>query len=129
MVAARALKYAHEKAVFIGTIDRQFDDSYNASFNKNKNGQTLRVRNPNAYTRRQGSRIMDVQDTSETTQTITVATQDGVDMRVNSAELAQNIEDFDERNIAPAMSALVSGIDGDAIAQFTKDIYNQVGTA
>lgn len=129
MVAARALKYAHEKAKFIKTIDRQFDESYNASTNKSKNGTTLRVRNPNAYSRRQGSRVMDVQDTTEATQTITVGTQDGVDMRFNSAELAQSIDYIDERYIQPAMSALVSGIDADMITQFTKDIYNQVGTA
>jgi hypothetical protein len=129
MVAARALKYAHENAKFIKTIDRQFDESYNSSTNKSKNGTTLRVRNPNAYTRRTGSRVMDVQDTTEATQTITVGTQDGVDMRFNSAELAQSIDYIDERYIAPAMGALVSGIDGDAITQFTKDLYNQVGTA
>lgn len=130
MVAARALKVAHEKATFIGTIDRQFDESFNATnTGGNKQGQTLRVRNPNQYTRRAGSRVMDVQDQAETTQTITVATQDGVDMRFNSAELAQSIDLIDERYITPAVSALVSAIDSDMIAKFTKDIYNVVGTA
>ncbi len=130
MIAARALKVAHEKATFIGTVDRQFDDSFNATnAGGNKNGSTLRVRNPNQYTRRTGSRVMDVQDQNESTQTITVATQDGVDMRFNSAELSQSIDYLDERYITPAVSALVSAIDADMITQFTKDIYNTVGTA
>lgn len=129
MIAARALKVAHEKATFIGTIDQQFDDSFNSSTNGNKQGQTLRVRNPNQYTRRAGSRVMDVQDQSETTQTITVATQDGVDMRFNSAELSQSIELLDERYITPAVSALVSAIDSDMLALFTKAVYNVAGTA
>lgn len=130
MVAAEALKVAHEKATFIGTVDRQFDESFSrTSPGGNKNGATLRVRNPNAYTRREGSRVMDIQDTVETTQTITVATQDGVDIRFNSAELAQSIDYIRDRYIEPAVAALVSGIDGDMIEQFTKDVYNTVGTA
>ena len=129
MVAAEALKVAHEKATFIGTVDRQFDATYKAMPEGGKYGQTLRVRNPNAYSRRAGSRVMDVQDTQETTQTITVATQDGVDIRFNSAELSQSISYLRERYIEPAMSSLVSAIDADGIAQFTKDVYNTVGTA
>src|SRR3990167_10975164 len=86
MVAREALAIAHEKTQFIGTVDRQYDDSFGKS--GAKIGSTLRVRNPNQYTRRQGSRVMDVQDQNEATQTITVATQDGVDMRFNSSELA-----------------------------------------
>jgi hypothetical protein len=134
MVAADSLAVAHEKATFIGTADKQFDASYNASHQNSKNGQTLRVREANKFTRRAGSRVMDVQDQNESTQTITVATQDGVDIRFNSAELAQSVSDyksseFKQRYIVPAVSSLVSAIDADMLTQFTKDIYNQVGTA
>lgn len=130
MIAAEALKVAHEKATFIGTCDMQFDDSFNAtSGGGNKNGSTLRVRNPNQYTRRQGSRVMDVQDQDETTQTITVATQDGVDMRFNSQELTQSVDKLRERYIEPAVSVLVSGIDADCLETATKETYKLVGTA
>src|SRR5574343_662272 len=127
MVAKEALRLAHEKATFIGTINRSYDDSFAKS--GAKIGSTLRVRNPNEYVRRQGSRVMDVQDTTETTQTITVATQDGVDMRFNSAELALDIDELSRRYIEPAMNVLVSGIDGDCIRTATKETYNLVGTA
>ena len=133
MVAREALAVAHEKCQFIGTVDRQYDDSFGNS--GAKIGSTLRVRNPNKYTRRQGSRVMDVQDQNETTQTITVATQDGVDMRFNSAELTLNtdsVEDvaaFSKRYIVPAVSSLVSGIEADFLAYATKATYNVAGTA
>jgi hypothetical protein len=126
MVAREALEIAHEKATFTGTIDRSYDDSFAKS--GGKIGSTLRVRDPNQYVRRQGSRIMDVQDTTETTQTITVATQDGVDLRFNSAELALDIEELSKRYIEPAVSVLVSGIDGDCLATATKQTYNLTGT-
>ena len=132
MVAKEALRIAHEKATFVSTINRSYDDSFAKT--GAKIGSTLRVRDPNQYTRRQGSRVMDVQDQDESTQTITVATQDGVDMRFNSAELALNVDDpsavdlFSKRFIEPAMSVLISGIDGDCITTATKDTWNLVGT-
>lgn len=134
MIANEALAVAHEKATFVSTVDRQYDDSFKAS-GSHKIGSTLRVREPNQYTRRQGSRVMDVQDQNESTQTITLATQDGVDMRFNSAELTLNTNDpsevsrFSKRYIEPAIAVLVSGIDGDCLETATKDVYNVVGTA
>ena len=127
MITREALRIAHEKAAFIGTTDRQYDDSF--AKNGAKIGASLRVRKPNQYTRRQGSRVMSVQDQDEQSSTITVATQDGVDMRFNSAELALNIDDFSKRYIEPAVSVLISGIESDYLAASTKAVYNLVGTA
>lgn len=131
MVAKEALAIAHEKATFISTINRDFDETFTSKGNGSI-GATLRVREPNMYTRRQGSRVMNVQDTTEITQTITMATQDGVDMRFNSAELTTDLDGFNEfskRHIQPAISSLISGIDSDCITTATKQTYNLVGTA
>ena len=127
MVTREALRIAHEKCQFIGTTDRQYDDSYAKT--GAKIGSALRVRKPNMYTRTTGSRIMDVQDQSEVNGTITVATQDHVDMRFNSAELALSIDDLSKRYIEPAVATLVSGIEADFIAYCTKAVYQLVGTA
>src|SRR5574343_1608527 len=127
MVAKEAMRIAHEKATFIGTINRSYDDSFAKS--GGKIGSTLRIREPNQYTRRSGSRVMDVQDTTESTQTVTLATQDGVDMRFNSAELALSIDELTARYIEPAVSVLVSKIDATHLATATKAVANLVGTA
>jgi hypothetical protein len=127
MVTREALRIAHEKAQFIGTIDRQYDDSFAKT--GAKIGASLRVRRPNQYTRTQGSRVMDVQDSQEATTTITVATQDHVDMRFNSAELALSLDELSKRYIEPAVAVLISGIESDFIAYATKATYNVAGTA
>lgn len=127
MVTREALRIAHEKAQFIGTTDLQYDNSFAKT--GAKIGSSLRVRKPNQYLRRQGSRVMDVQDQNEQTGTITVATQDGVDMRFNSAELALSIDEISKRYIEPAMAVLISGIEADYLAASTKATYNLVGTA
>jgi hypothetical protein len=127
MVARESLRIAHEKLSFIGTVDRSYDDSYART--GAKIGSTLKVRNPNQYTRRHGSRVMDIQDTTETTQTITVATQDGVDLKFNSAELSLSVDELSRRYIEPAVSVLVSGIEGDMMTAVTKEVAQLAGTA
>jgi len=135
LVAKEALRIAHEKCSFISTVDRQYDESFKWQASQGKHGQTLRVKSPNQYTRRQGSRAMDVQEQNELTQTITVATQDGVDMRFNSQELIQSVaneaafDDLSKNYIEPAVAILVSGIESDFLALATKATYNVAGTA
>ena len=126
MVARESLRIAHEKLSFLGTIDRSYDSSYAKT--GGKIGDTLRVRNPNQYVRRKGSRVMDVQEQDESTQPVTVAIQDGVDMKFNSAELSLSIDELSRRYIDPAMSVLVSGIESDVLQSVTKDVYNHTGT-
>lgn len=127
MITREALRIAHEKLTFIGTIDRSYDDSFGKT--GGKIGSTLRVRKPNQYVRRTGSRVMDVQDQAESKIDFTVATQDGVDMRFNSADLALSIDDFSARYIDPAMSVLVAGVEGDVLADCIKKTYNYTGSA
>ena len=127
MVTREALRVAHESSVFIATTDRSYDDSYAKT--GAKIGATLRVRKPNQYLRTQGSRVMDVQDQDEATANVTVATQDHVDMRFNSAELALSIDELSKRYIEPAVKVLISGIESDYIAYCTKRVYNAVGAA
>ena len=127
MVANEALMLAHEKATFIGTVNRSYDESFaKTGF---KIGNALRVRNPNQYTVETGSRVMSVQDQNSDTQTITLTNQYHVDMRFNSAELALEIDELSERYIEPAMSVLMSKIDGECVVQATKETFNVAGTA
>ncbi|MBK6639259.1 MAG: hypothetical protein IPG34_17335 [Rhodocyclaceae bacterium] len=126
MITREALRVAHESCQFISTTDRQYDDSFAKT--GAKIGTALRVRKPNQYTRTTGSRVMDVQDQTERNGTITVATQDHVDMRFNSAELALSIDEISKRYIEPAVKVLVSGIEADYLAFASKSTYNLVGT-
>ena len=125
MITREALRLAHEKAVFIGTINRQFDDSFgNAGA---KIGDTLRIRYPSQYTRRTGSRVMDVQDSVQISTNLTVATQDGVDMVFNSREMALDLDEFSQIHLEPAMATLISNIDADVLVGCTKSTYNVGG--
>lgn len=124
-ITSECLRLAHEKASFLGTINRQFDGSWSS---EGKTGDTLRIRLPSQYTRRQGSRVMDVQDAEEQKTTLVRATQDGVDMRFNSRELSLDLDNFSKVHLEPAMAVLVSGIESDVLQGCTKAVYNVAGT-
>lgn len=127
MITNEALRLAHEKASFLGTINRQFDSEFGKQ--SGKIGDSLRIRLPSQYTRRQNSRVMDVQDAEEQNTTLVTATQDGVDMKFNSRELSLDLENFSKQHLEPAMAVLISGIESDVLQGCTQDIYNLAGTA
>lgn len=120
-----ALESFHNKLTFIKTINRQYDDHFGRE--GAKNGGTLLIRDPNEYTVRTGA-IMDVQDQAESTQTVTLATQKGIDMEFSSVELTLSVDDFVLRYIDPAMSRLAADVESTVITALYKDVYNQTGT-
>src|SRR4051812_3182367 len=106
MVTRKALMVLHQKLNFVGTINRQYDDSF--SKDGAKIGDTLKIRLPNQYTVRIGAPI-GVQDTPETSVSLQIGTQKGVDMNFSSNELTLSLDDFSTRIIEPAMSVLAAG--------------------
>lgn len=129
LIADRVLAVAHEKLSFIGTVNREYDEEFGKTGRAFKSGDTIRIKNPNKYSRRTNSRVMNAQATQESTQDLTVGTQDGVDMEWNSAEMALGLDNYTKRCIEPAVDTLISGIEADFIAAMTKKVYNLVGTA
>ncbi len=122
MVTREALRVLHQKLNFVGTIDRQYDDSFAKS--GAKIGDTLKIRLPNQYEVRTGPNL-DVKDIDESSVDLLVATQKGVDMTFSSADLTLSLDDFSDRILDPAMSVLAANIEADAMSMF-KDVYNEV---
>jgi len=121
-VTRKALQILHQKLNFIGSINRQYDDSYaNAGA---KIGDSLKIRLPNQYTVRSGASLS-VQNTVEQSTTLQVATQKGVDIEFSSKELTMDIDDFADRILEPAMAVLAANIEADALSMY-KDVYNIV---
>lgn len=126
MITKESLLVLHEKIPFISTINRQYDEQYAKS--GAKIGSDLRIRLPNQYTVRTGKSAQ-VQDTGESSTTMTMGTQKGVDLGFSSVDLTLSIDDFKRRYIEPAMSALAADIEADVINTVSQDVYNLVGTA
>lgn len=120
-VTREALRILHQKANFIGSINRQYDDSF--AKQGAKIGDSLKIRLPNQYTVTSGATLA-LQDTTESSVTLQVSTQKHVGMNFTSAELTLSMDDFSKRIIEPAMAALVANVESDALSM-RRDIYQQ----
>ncbi len=114
----------HQKLNFIGSINRGYDDSF--AKDGAKIGDTLKIRVPNQYTVRSNA-TLSPQDTAETSVNLQVATQKGVDVNFSSNELTLSLDDFADRVLEPAMSALAANIEADAMSMY-KDVYQSAWT-
>ena len=121
-VTREALRVLHQKLNFVGSITRDYDDSF--ARQGAKVGDTLKVRLPNQYVVRTGPTLA-AQDTTETGVDLKVQTQKGVDLNFTSVDLTMAMEDFSERILDPAMSVLAANIEADAMSMY-KDVSNQV---
>jgi hypothetical protein len=122
-ITREALRVLHQKLNFIGTINRQYDDKFAKT--GGKIGENLSIRMPNKYVVTDGA-IMQVQDTAEETQTLTVATRKHVAMKFSDQDRTMKIDDFSKRYINPAMSVLAANVESTVITSVYKNIYNLV---
>ena len=121
MITRETLVVLHQEANFIGSVNRQYDNTFGEGGVTPKIGSNLRVRLPNEYKVRTGA-TLSTQDTEEQKVDVPVKTQKGVDLNFTSADLALSIEEFSDRYIRPAVSVLVSNIEAD----FYQDVYKEV---
>ena len=124
VITKEALRILHQKLNFIGSVNRAYDSSFAQS--GAKIGDSLRIRLPNRYTVRSGA-TLSAQDTTETSTTLQVSTQKGVDLNFTSNELTLSLDDFSKRILEPAMSQLSASIEADAFSM-VNDVPYAVGS-
>lgn len=123
MITSEALRVLHQKCNFVRSINRQYDEQYGKE--GAKIGSELRIRLPNQFTVRTGA-VAAVQGVTESSTTLTVATQKGVDMDFGSQELSLSLDKFSDRYIQPAMSVLAANIENDVISTVYKQVPSQI---
>ena len=123
LILNEAQDVLHQKLNFIGSINRQYDDSHLKEGGA-KNGSSLRIKLPNQY-RVNSGKTLNVQDNETTAVTLTTGTQKHVAMSFSSQELTQDITLFSKNHIEPAMSVLAAVMEADAMSMY-KDVYQEV---
>src|SRR4249920_3400722 len=126
MITAKALAILHQKCNIIGSVNRQYDDSFAQS--GAKIGSTLRIRLPVQYTT-STTPALSLQNTVETSVSLPVTNQYHVDFSFSSAELTLTIDEFSARYIEPAIAQLAASIESATINICWPAVWNQVGTA
>lgn len=121
-VTREALRILHQKCSFVGSINRQYDDSFGKT--GAKIGDSLKVRLPNKYTVTTGATLT-TQDTNESSVTLQVATQKHVGLNFTSDDLTLDLDSFSKRVLEPAISVLAAAVEADAYSMY-KNVYNMV---
>jgi hypothetical protein len=124
MITREAVRLWVNTNSFLQHIDTQYDDQF--AITGAKIGQSLRIRLPNDYTVRTGP-VAQIQDTAETSTTLTLATQKGVDVSFNSAERTMSLDDYSKRILAPAVNNLVGAVAADVMSGSEGGVSNLVG--
>ena len=123
-VTREALRVLHQKLNFVGTITRDYDESF--ARQGAKVGDTLKVRLLDRSSR--CDRLDRWSAARRTPRRATVdlkaQTQKGVDLNFSSVDLTLALDDFSERILEPAMSVLAANIEADAMTMY-RDVYNQ----
>jgi hypothetical protein len=126
MITAKALAILHQRSNIIGSVNREYDDSFaNAGA---KIGTTLRIRIPVQYTVSSGPNLS-IQNTVENYVSLPIVNQHHVDFSFASSELALSIDDFSARYIEPAINVLASVIEATFVNMMWPNVWNQVGIA
>lgn len=123
MITRKSLMILHQKANFLGSINKQYSDEF--AQKGAKIGTTLNVRLPNQYVVRTGA-TLNAQNTVETDVPLQLSNQMGVDLNFTSADLTLSLDDFAERIIDPAMAVLAANIESTVITNLVPTVYNSI---
>lgn len=107
MITRRSISLFMNTNDYIMNIDRQFDDRFGQE--GAKIGAQLRIRFPNDYTVTDGPGIS-LQDTIEQQGLLTVSFQRHVDIAFTTAERTLDVQDYEDRYIAPRVNVLAGSV-------------------
>ena len=107
MITREAVRLWRNSNAFIRSLDMQYDDRFAQT--GAKIGSQLQIRLPNDYVVRTGPNLQ-VQGTNETSITLVVATQQGVDVAFSSVDRALSLDDYSERVLAPGVNNLAGAV-------------------
>lgn len=107
MITREAVRLWKNSNAFLQNVDMQYDESFAVS--GAKIGSTLRIRLPNDFTVTTGP-ALSVQDTSEQSTTLVLATQKHVDVGYSTADRTLSLDDYSKRVLAPMVNNLAGAV-------------------
>lgn len=125
MITKESLRELKNQLGFAAGVNRQYDSRFANS--GAKIGDTINIRKPVRFSVTSGA-ALDVQDIDDQSVALTLDTQEHVAFQFSSKELTLNVDQFRERYIKPAITALANKIDYTGLGLAQTAVYNSVGT-
>ncbi len=124
MITRESLMELKNQLSFAASVNRQYDDQFAQS--GAKIGSVINIRKPVRFKVTSGAALA-IQDVADQYAALTLDTQNHVGFQFSSKDLTLSIDEFRDRYIKPAITALANKIDYDGTSKYT-DIWNSVGT-
>lgn len=124
IITKEALRLLKNKTPFTRNINKQYESKFGVD--GAKIGDTINIRKPSRYTVTSGSTLT-IQDTVDVSVALTLDTQKHVGMAFSSKDLALSLDEFSDRIIAPAVTALGGDVDYANFNAMYKKVYSAVG--
>lgn len=126
VIAREALLEFKNQLGFTKGVNRQYDDQF---ANKGaKVGATINVRKPVLFSVSDGA-VLSTQDVTEQSVALTLDSQKHVGFGFTSKDLTLSVDEFKERYIKAAVTALANKVDVDGLAMAAQQTAQAVGTA
>jgi hypothetical protein len=124
MIAKEALVELKNQLGFTKSVNRNYDAKFAVA--GAKIGNTIDIRKPNRYSVTDGA-ALDIQSTNEETVALTLDHHKHVGMEFSLYDLTLSIDNFKNRFIKPAVTALANSVDYTGYQEMYKAVYSSVG--
>lgn len=124
MITKESLMQLKSQLSFSAKVNRQYDDQFAQS--GAKIGSVINIRKPVRFDVTTGP-ALNIQNVADQYSALTLDTQQHVDFQFSSKDLTLSVDEFSERYIKPAVTALANKIDATGAAQYV-NVPSAVGT-
>lgn len=124
MITRESLMELKNQLSFAAAVNRQYDDKFANS--GAKVGSVMNIRKPVRFSVTDGA-ALNIQNVADQYSALTLDTQQHVGFQFSSKDMTLSIDEFRERYIKPAITALANKIDYNGCLQYL-NVWNTVGT-
>lgn len=124
VITKEALMELKNQLGFTKHVNRQYDDRF--AVKGGKIGDTINIRKPVRYEVTTGA-VLNIQDSVDQSVALQLDSQKHVGMAFSSKDLSLSIDEFKERYIKPAVTALANSVDHTGYSAMYKNVFSSVG--
>lgn len=124
MITKESLRQLKNQLAFAKGVNRQYDEKFAKS--GAKIGSVINIRKPVRFDVTDGA-ALNLQGVSDQSEALTLDSQKHVAFQFSSKELTLSIDEFSDRYIKPAVTALANKVDYDGLLMAKNSVWNSVG--
>lgn len=124
IIVKESLMELKNQLAFTKSVNRQYDDRYAVS--GAKIGDTINIRKPSRYAVTDGP-TLNIQDSKDESIPLVLDQHKHVGMAFSNKDLTLSVDNFKERYIKPAVTALANSVDFTGYQKMYQKVYSSVG--